>query len=101
MRAGRVVIGSSGARGAGHEPVLDGLHDLLHIVHLDFRKTNDVNFLLMVLTGLQELSVVQEIVELATVDLVEGDMETELGVRVQKVADVEGCQEVHTRIRAI
>lgn len=101
MRAGRVSIGSCDARGARHEPVRDGLHDLLDTGHLDFRETNDVNFLLVVLAALQELPVVQKIVELAAVDLVEGDMETELGVRVQKVADVKGGKEIHTRIGAV
>jgi hypothetical protein len=101
MRAGRVRVGPGDPGGPRLQTCLDGLHDGLDITHLDLRETDNVHFLLVILSAVHEFSIVEQVVELSAVDLVEGHKQSELGIGLEKVAQVIGCQKVETRIGAI
>ena len=68
---------------------------------MDLRETHDVDLLFVILSAVNHFSVVKEVVELPAVDLVERHKQSELGIGLKQVADVEGCQKVETWVAAI
>lgn len=55
----------------------------------------------MVLAAVDELAIVQEIEELATVDLVEGNVQAEIRIAIEQVANVVGGQQIEAGIRSV
>lgn len=55
----------------------------------------------MVLAAVHKLPVVQQVVELSTVDLVKREIQTHLRITLKKVADVKSCQQIQTRVASI
>ena len=96
-----VCIGPGDTRGTRLQARAYGLHDFLHVAHLDLRETHDVDLLFVILSAVNHFSVVKEVVELPAVDLVERHKQSELGIGLKQVADVEGCQKVETWVAAI
>mmetsp|Transcript_80624 Transcript_80624/g.261295 ORF Transcript_80624/g.261295 Transcript_80624/m.261295 type:complete len:330 (-) Transcript_80624:231-1220(-) len=75
-----VHVRARDARGAAVQPELDDLHELLHVLHGVLLQADDDDVGLGVLAGVQDLPVVQQVEELAAVDLVEGDVDAEVAV---------------------
>ena len=55
----------------------------------------------MVFSAVNKLSVVEQVIELPTVDLVKGDVQTEVRVTFEQVTDIECGQQVQSRILTI
>ena len=51
----------------------------------------------MVFSAVNKLSVVEQVIELPTVDLVKGDVQTEVRVTFEQVTDIECGQQVQSR----
>ena len=80
MGTGGVGVGTRDTRGTGLETRTDGLHDLLHISHLDFRESDDVDLLLVVFSAVHQLAIVQKVVKLPAVDLVKADPKAQVWI---------------------
>ena len=88
---GAVLAGDAHCRALGH-----GGHELAGVRHLLEGEADDVDVLLGVLAGLQLLPAVEQVEELAAVDLVEGDVDVEGGVAlVSQQEDVLSAEVVH------
>jgi len=97
MGARRIGIGTSHTTSAFLEPLSHDLHNIFHRGHHCFCQTDDIDFLLAIFTAVQKHSLVEQVVQLATVNLIKADLKHKIWVAVQQVDYVEGGQEVQAR----
>jgi len=62
VRSGWIGIGSSDSAGTRLQAITYGLHYLLNICYLDFRESNNIDLLSMILSTMYQFTVVQQII---------------------------------------
>ena len=94
VRAGGLRVGASLPRGACQQPVADGGHDILHGLDGLLCEADDVHLLLVILSADQLLAFVKEIVEFPAINLVEGQVELQVLVHLQKLYHIVGGEDI-------
>mmetsp|Transcript_43974 Transcript_43974/g.100512 ORF Transcript_43974/g.100512 Transcript_43974/m.100512 type:complete len:241 (-) Transcript_43974:140-862(-) len=99
MGARAVRVGSGTSGGPGSQPVVDDTHELMAVLQGHLLQSGNHHLLLCVLTSLKRLALIQQVVELPTVDLVEGNhhLQVRVGRLVQQLEQVPRGQHENTR----
>lgn len=96
-----IRIGSSLAAGSTLKSYRDIPHDIFDTCNLLFSKSNDIDLLFGILSTLQELFVVKQIIEFSTIDFIEWHVEFQILILIQKIDYVKWGQQVESGNRAI
>ena len=94
VRPRRVRVGTSDAACALLEAKCHDAHNLLDCIDRRFCYSHDVDSLLAVFATVQGRPLVQQVVQLPTVDFVEADLEVIVREATEEPDDVKGSQEV-------
>lgn len=94
VRAGGLRVGARLPGGARQQPVADGGHDILHGLDGLLCETHDIHLLLVILSADQFLPFVEQVVEFPAIDLVEGQVELQVLVHLQKLYHIVGGEDI-------
>ena len=64
------------------------MHDLLDRGHTGLREAHNIDFLLAILTALEQYSFVEQVVEFAAVNFIETDLQKVVFVVAQQIYDI-------------
>ena len=94
MRPRTVSVGSSYTTCSWLESIANNLHDLFDISNWDFWETHNVYHLLMVFSTMEDLPIVEQVIQFATVNFIKGDIECQFRIALQKVAYIIRCKQI-------
>lgn len=76
-------------RGNSHpSSVGDVLHQIIAITNLSFGESNDIDIILGVLPGEEYILIIEQVIELATIDFIEGDPNLKIVPALDNLEDV-------------
>lgn len=97
MRPRTIGIGAILSSDPDRPAILDRLHESLHTTHLLFLQPHDIDILLSIFPREEYRPIIQQVVEFAAVDLVEGNPDSEPLVAAQFLEDVVRGEQVQAR----
>jgi hypothetical protein len=84
----RIIISTILGRDSHSSPVGDILHQIIAITDLCLRQANDIDIILGVLPGEEYILVIEQVIQLATVNFVKGDPDLKIIPTLDDFEDV-------------
>ena len=94
MGATRVSVGPSRATCPTLETTLHDLHDLLYSVHVALRQADYIDLLFTIFSAMEGQSLIEQIVQLATVYFIEADLQKVVLIVLKLIDDIHSCQQI-------
>ena len=101
MGSRTLIVSASFTRWTKTHSYWENIHYFFDRIGSHLRKIHDVDFLFAILSAEDYISVVQQVVQLPTVDLVERQVQLQVGIHVQEPNHIVRCKQVQPRYCSI